>query len=59
VTNLAARLCDCAVHGQILVSAETARRVRASFSLHSLGSIALKNISTPEEVWEIREAREE
>jgi class 3 adenylate cyclase/HAMP domain-containing protein len=59
VTNLAARLCDRATQGQVLLSAETARRVRASFTLRSLGPIALKNISTPEEVWEIREAREE
>lgn len=58
VTNLAARLCDRATQGQILISAETARRVRASFTLRSLGPIALKNVSAPEEAWEIQGARE-
>lgn len=53
VTNLAARLGDRAVGGQILVSAETARRVRGGFRLTSLGALALKNILSPVEAWEV------
>jgi class 3 adenylate cyclase/HAMP domain-containing protein len=53
VTNLAARLGDRATGGQILVSAETARRLRGRVRLTNLGALPLKNISTPVEVWEI------
>jgi class 3 adenylate cyclase len=53
VTNLAARLGDRAVGGQILVSAETARRLRGRVPLRSLGPLALKNIQEPVEVSEI------
>ncbi|MBI2203182.1 MAG: HAMP domain-containing protein [Candidatus Rokubacteria bacterium] len=53
VTNLAARLGDRAVGGQILVSAETAGRVRGAFRLMSLGPLALKNILSPVEAWEV------
>lgn len=53
VTNLAARLGDRAVGGQILVSAGTARRLHARFSLVSLGALALKNICGPVEAWEV------
>lgn len=53
VTNLAARLGDRAVGGQILVSAETARRLREGFRLRSLGAIPLKNILGPVEASEV------
>jgi class 3 adenylate cyclase len=53
VTNLAARLGDRAVGGQILVSAETARRLRDGFRLRSLGAILLKNILGPVEASEV------
>lgn len=53
VTNLAARLRDHATNGQILLSAETARRVGGRFHMRGLGSIALKNIAAPVEIWEV------
>jgi class 3 adenylate cyclase len=53
VTNLAARLGDRAIKGQILLSPETARRVRGQFRLHTLGALSLKNIAKPVEVWEV------
>ena len=56
VTNLAARLGDRAAGGQILVSAETARRLRGRFRLGSLGALSLKNISSQVEAWEVIEA---
>jgi class 3 adenylate cyclase/HAMP domain-containing protein len=53
VTNLAARLGDRAVRGQILLSRETARRVESRFRLHGLGLLSLKNIAKPVEAWEV------
>jgi class 3 adenylate cyclase len=53
VTNLAARLGDRAIKGQILLSPETARRVRDRIRLRSLGLISLKNVARPVEVWEV------
>ena len=53
VTNLAARLGDRAKNGQILLSAETARRVSTSFELHCLGLVPLKNITVATEVWAV------
>jgi class 3 adenylate cyclase len=55
VTNLAARLGDLAAHGQILLSPETAARVRGRFRMRSLGLRALKNITPPVEVWEVED----
>ncbi|MEO8441118.1 MAG: adenylate/guanylate cyclase domain-containing protein [Betaproteobacteria bacterium] len=54
VTNLAARLGDRATGGQILLSPQTARRVRDSFSVRSVGALALKNLSHPVEAWEVQ-----
>jgi len=51
VTNIAARLGSHADGGQILLSAETALRVRDGFPLHPLGSVALKNLLSPVDVW--------
>jgi class 3 adenylate cyclase/HAMP domain-containing protein len=53
VTNLAARLGDRAIKGQILLGPETARRVGGQFRLHTLGPLSLKNIARPIEVWEV------
>jgi class 3 adenylate cyclase/HAMP domain-containing protein len=53
VTNLAARLGDRAVKGQILLSPETARRVSGQFQLRSLGALSLKNLGKPVEAWEV------
>jgi class 3 adenylate cyclase/HAMP domain-containing protein len=53
VTNVAARLGNYAVGGQILLSAETAIRVRDRVSLRSLGPVSLKNLSLPVDVCEV------
>jgi class 3 adenylate cyclase/HAMP domain-containing protein len=53
VTNLAARLGDRATGGQVLVSGETARRVRGRFPLRSVGAAPLKNIPGAVEAWEV------
>jgi class 3 adenylate cyclase/HAMP domain-containing protein len=53
VTNIAARLCAEAKHGQILVGPETARRIREDFNLRPLGSRRLKNVEVPVDVWEV------
>jgi class 3 adenylate cyclase/HAMP domain-containing protein len=52
-TNLAARLGDLARDGQILVSAETAKRAQSHFLLCRIGPVELKNIGQPVEVWEV------
>ena len=51
VTNLAARLGDRATGGQILVDAETARRLGGRFPAKPLGAVSLKNIAKPVEAW--------
>lgn len=55
MTNLAARLGDLAEDGQILLSPETAARVRGQFRMRSLGPRELKNITPPVEVWEVED----
>ena len=55
VTNLAARLGDYADDGQILISAETAQRIRDVFHLSRTGSIELKNIGHAVEVWHVED----
>jgi class 3 adenylate cyclase len=55
VTNLAARLGDLAEHGQILLSPETAARVRGRSRLRSLGPRELKHIAPPVDVWEVED----
>jgi class 3 adenylate cyclase/HAMP domain-containing protein len=52
-TNLAARLGDHARNGQILLSDETATRVRQHWRLRSVGPLMLKNLSQPVQAWEI------
>ena len=51
VTNLAARLSDRAHGGQILVSAETARRLEGRFALRAVGELVLHNLSSPVVAW--------
>ena len=53
-TNLAARLGDHANGGQILLALETANRVRDRFLLRGLGVVALKNLSSSVEAWEVQ-----
>jgi len=53
VTNIAARLCALADHGQILVTGAVARMLRESFAFRRLGRRRLKNVSVPVEVFEL------
>lgn len=58
VTNLAARLSGLATHGDVLVSPETAARVRDIVALVPIGEQRLKNISKPVAVFRLaREGR--
>ena len=52
-TNLAARICGCATSGQVLISKETASRVKDHFPCSSLGRFALKNISEEVEIFSV------
>ena len=53
VTNVAARLCALAVHGQILVPGTVAGMLRDAIAVRRLGRRRLKNVSAPVEVFEI------
>jgi len=53
VTIMAARLCQYAKEGRILLGEETARRVERDYPLNSIGKIPLKNIKDPGEIYEI------
>jgi class 3 adenylate cyclase len=58
VTNVAARLCDLAAGGSILVSAEVARQLEAeNCVLESLGPQKLKNVSQPVLTFRLRDKR--
>jgi class 3 adenylate cyclase len=57
VTNLAARLGNFATGGQILLAPETVLRLHDRFLLRSHGLIALKNLSSPVDVWEVEGER--
>ena len=50
-TNVAARLCDRARGGEILVSRDTARRTRGAFAYRRVGPVKLKNLSEEVEVF--------
>ena len=56
VTNVAARLCALADHGQILVTGTVARMLRDACPARRLGRRRLRNVSAPVEVFEIRRA---
>ena len=53
VTIMAARLCQYAKDGQILLGEETARRIGQIYPLNSIGKIPLKNIKDSGEIYEI------
>lgn len=53
VINVAARLCELAEHGQILVSGTVARLIADSVLLRGLGRRRLKNIARPVAVFEV------
>ena len=55
ITVLAARLSEYGQGGLILTGEETARRVGQSFSLRSLGKLALKNLEDSGEVFQVTE----
>jgi class 3 adenylate cyclase len=58
VTNIAARLCDLASGGSILVSAEVAGHLDTErYCLESLGPQKLKNVSQPVMTFRLREKR--
>jgi class 3 adenylate cyclase len=56
VTIMAARLCQYAKDGQILLGEETARRVEKDYLLRSIGKIPLKNLKDSGEIYEISTA---
>jgi len=47
VTNLSARLCSEAQHGQILISDRVLALVKESFSVESIGELRLKGVQKP------------
>ena len=52
-TNLAARICGKAVGGEVLLSKETAERVKGHFSIQCLGKFCLKNVSEEVEIYAV------
>jgi class 3 adenylate cyclase len=52
-TNVAARICSKATGGDILVSKETADRIKECFSPQSLGKFSLKNVSEEVEIYAV------
>lgn len=53
VCNLAARLCDAAADGQILVSRRVAAAVEGKVRLEQIGELALKGLSQPVAVYDV------
>jgi class 3 adenylate cyclase len=53
ITNIAARIGALATGGQILMSAETANRVRGDFPLTEVGRHKLKNVSEEVEIYAV------
>jgi class 3 adenylate cyclase len=53
VTNLAARLCDEAKDGQILISRRVAIAVEGSATLEEMGDVSLKGLSQPVAVYNV------
>jgi class 3 adenylate cyclase len=52
-TNVAARICSKATGGDILVSRETADRIKEHFSPQLLGKFSLKNVSEEVEIYSV------
>lgn len=57
VTNIAARLCQLAKGGSILVSEEVARQAMDRYHLKQIGLHTLKNVSNPMQVFEVVDRR--
>jgi adenylate cyclase len=53
VTNLAARLCDAAGDGQILISQRVAAGVDRAVSLEEIGELSLKGLTRPGTVYQV------
>ncbi len=58
VTNIAARLCNLAGAGTILVSEEVAGVVRHEYDLRAIGTPQLRNVRHPLRVYELRDRRD-
>jgi len=54
ITNIAARLCALASHGQILAPAHVSRMLPDKYPARRLGQRRVKNVSAPVDVFEIR-----
>ena len=54
VTNLAARLCEQAAHGQVLVSGRVAGVVNDQWPMDFIGDLSLKGFHKPAPVYELR-----
>jgi class 3 adenylate cyclase len=52
-TNVAARICSQATGGEVLVSKETADRVKDNFPLQCLGKFPMKNVSEEVEIYAV------
>jgi class 3 adenylate cyclase len=52
-TNVAARICNQATGGEVLLSSETAERVQDTFPLQCLGKFCLKNVSEEVEIYAV------
>src|SRR4029077_4811015 len=55
VTNVAARLCDEAKNGQILVDQRVAAAIEVDASLEEMGNLSLKGLSQPMVVYNVKE----
>jgi class 3 adenylate cyclase len=53
VTNIAARIASAATDGAILVSAETAKRIRGQFTVRELSEHRFKNVTAPVQVFRL------
>jgi class 3 adenylate cyclase len=53
VCNLAARLCDEAKDGQILLARRVAAAVEETFALQEIGNLALKGLTQPVSVFNV------
>jgi class 3 adenylate cyclase len=52
-TNVAARICSKATGGEVLLSSETAERVKDTIPLQFLGKFSLKNVSQEVEIYAV------
>jgi class 3 adenylate cyclase len=53
VTNLAARLCEAALDGQVLISQRVAAAVDRAVSLEEIGDLSLKGLTRPGAVYQV------